>query len=136
MHHTQLKAIGHNLADSLASGMGFMIGVFATDIYGEAAAGPPGYLEVDFLDATITGNAASAGLRRAVELYRQEALPELCRSHGVDPSTIRCLRARYSVDAVHGPQFTVTVGDSRGRQSEALYRGRPGKRVTRSTTAP
>jgi hypothetical protein len=42
-----LKSIGHNIAESLASGIGMMIGVYEMDVFGEAAAAPQGYIEVD-----------------------------------------------------------------------------------------
>ena len=36
MKHDELRSIGHNIADSLASGCGLMIGVYDMDIFGEA----------------------------------------------------------------------------------------------------
>jgi len=131
VRHADLKALGHNIADSLASGMGFLIGVFQTNVFAEASCEPPGYVEVDFLSATVSGSPASPGFLRAVELYRQEALPKLCDSHSVDLSAVKTLRARYSVDTVHGPEFTVTVEDSRGKRSIDSYVGSPGKRLYR-----
>jgi hypothetical protein len=134
MRHTELKAVGHNIAHSLASGMGFMIGTFQTNVFAEASAEPPGYLEVDFLNGTVSGSPASPGLQRAVELYRSEALPKLCEAHTVDLSAVRTLRVRYTVHAVHGPEFTVTVEDTRGRQSVESYTGWPGKRLYKRRT--
>ena len=48
------------------------------------------------------------------------ALP-LCKARSVDLAAVRTLRVRYSVDIVHGPEFTVTVEDSRGKQSIESY---------------
>lgn len=129
MKHSVLKAIGHNIAHSLASGVGFMIGVFQTDVFAEASAKAPGYLDVDFLNARVIGTSGSPSLRRAVQLYGHEALPTLCRAHSVELSDIATLRVRYSVHRVHGPEFTVTVEDIRGRQSVDSYSGWPGTRL-------
>ena len=115
--------------------MGFMIGTYRTDVFAEAASEPPGYVEVDFLGAIVSGSPVSSGLKRAIELYRSEALPKLCESHSVDLSVIRALRVRYFVDIVHGPTFTVTVEDSRGKRSIESYTGWPGKRLYRRRTA-
>ncbi|HVY07701.1 MAG TPA: hypothetical protein VHB46_17125 [Burkholderiales bacterium] len=115
--------------------MGFMIGIYQTNVFAEASSEPPGYLEVDFLNATVSGSPASPSFKRAVELYRQEALPKLCKSHSVELSGVRALRVRYSVHAVYGPEFTVTVEDSRGKQSIESYSGWPGKRLYRRRTA-
>jgi hypothetical protein len=135
VRHTELKAVGHNIAHSLASGMGLMIGIYQTDVFAEAASEPPGYLDVDFLNATVIGSPVSSGLKRAVELYRREALPKLCESHAVDLSAVRTLHVRYGVDIVHGPTFTVTVEDARGKRSTESYTGWPGKRLFRRRTA-
>jgi hypothetical protein len=43
MKFGELKSIGHNIADSLASGIGLMIGVYEMDIFGEAANSHEGY---------------------------------------------------------------------------------------------
>src|SRR5688572_12538975 len=102
MRHKELKAIGHNIAHSLASGMGFMIGLYQTDVFGEASAKPPGYLEIDFLNAAVSGSPASPSLKRAIELYRHQALPKLLEAHSGDLSSVRTLRVRYSVDVVIG----------------------------------
>jgi hypothetical protein len=54
MKHGELRAIGHNLADSLARGVCFVIGHFDTDVYGEAALSPGGALTIDFLGGRVT----------------------------------------------------------------------------------
>lgn len=121
-----LKSIGHNIADSLASGIGLMIGVYEMYIFMEAAAAPAGYIEVDFLTGETSGGAPSPDLARALKLYAQ-ALPDLCKRHGAEISDFRRLSARFS-----GPpmfeRFTVTVEDRQGRSSSDEYQGVPGKR--------
>jgi hypothetical protein len=54
-----LISIGHNIADSLASGIGMMIGVYEMDVFSEAAATPEGFIEVDFLTGRSTGGNVS-----------------------------------------------------------------------------
>lgn len=125
-----LKAIGHNFADSFASGIGLLIGYYAMDVFAEAAAAKEGHLTVDFLNGTTSGSPASVSLQRAVELYR-DVLPEFCARHGVDTNNIRVLRARFGTDAAYGPHFTVTVEDGVGRRSIDRYIGMPGKRLRR-----
>jgi hypothetical protein len=49
-----LKSIGHNVADSLASGVGLMIGVYEMDVFGEVTSTPEGFIEVDFLTGDTT----------------------------------------------------------------------------------
>jgi hypothetical protein len=49
MKHAELRSIVHNVADSLASGIGLMIGVYNSDTFGEAARSPSGLITVDFL---------------------------------------------------------------------------------------
>ena len=124
----ELKSLGHNVADSLASGIGFMIGVYAMDVFGEATSSADGYIAVDFLRGTCLGNEGSDSLRRAVALYR-DALPDMCEKHGLTLSAIAALQARYGVDKVYGPHFTVIVEDTNGRRSSDRYIGVPGKRL-------
>src|ERR1043166_6803335 len=94
-----LKSIGHNIAESLASGIGRMIGVYEMDVFGEAAAAPEGFIEVDFLTGEASGGKASPDLKRAVKLYA-DALSDLCKRHGVDPSDFQHLSARFSGTAL------------------------------------
>ena len=121
-----LKSIGHNIADSLASGIGLMIGVYEMDVFGEAAATPEGFIDVDFFKGEASGGHASAELQRALKLYA-DALPDLCKRQGVEVSEFQHLSARFSGRAKF-ERFTVTVEDKRGRRSADEYVGRPGKR--------
>ncbi len=35
MKHAVLKSVAHNIADSLASGIGLMIGIYEMDVFGD-----------------------------------------------------------------------------------------------------
>jgi hypothetical protein len=127
MKHAQLRSVAHNIADSLACGMGFMIGVHQTDVFGEAAASAGGALTVDFLAGTVVEGDASADLRQAVARYR-DALADLCARHGGSLEDLRALKVRYwSVPT--GRRFAVTVEDSSGRGSTTEYEDLAGKRL-------
>jgi hypothetical protein len=121
-----LASIGHNIADSLASGIGLLVGVYEMDVFGEAAKTPEGFIDVNFLNGRTSGGQPSSSLARAVELYA-EALPALCERHGVDPSAFRQLTARF-VGEPFFERFVVTVEDQQGRLSTAEYT-REGKRA-------
>lgn len=127
MKFDELRSISHNIADSLASGIGLLIGIYETDIFGEARRSPEGFITVDFLTGTYTGGKPSTDLARAIVLYR-DGLADLCAKHGTEPSVFKELTARYSVDT-YGGRFLVTVEDRRGRRSTDEYVGTPGRRV-------
>ena len=126
MRYGTLKSIGHNIADSLASGIGLMIGVYEMDVFGEAAAAPEGFIEVDFITGETSGRQPSRELARSLKLYA-EALPGLCERHGADISDFRQLTARYSRQSM-GIGFTVTIEDRHGRRSADDFIGLPGRR--------
>ncbi len=127
MKFAALTSIGHNIADSLASGNGLLIGVYDMDVFGEADQGPDGYILVDFLAGTSSGNPTSEELARAIGAYA-EVLPGFCRKHGVEASEFRELTARYAVDSL-GRRYIVTVENKRGRRSVDEYVGVPGRRA-------
>ena len=123
----KLKAVGHNIADSLASGMGLMIGVYMTDVYAEVASAPEGYIDVDFLSGGTSGGLVSQSFANAVKEYQKE-LPHLCDRHGITAQDFRRLSARFSGQGdLRG--FSVTTEDNQGRTSIDQFRGIPGKRV-------
>jgi hypothetical protein len=124
-----LKAIGHNLADSAACGMGFMIGLYEMDIFGEASASAEGYFEVDFLTGEVTGGQPSGHLARALRLYAEEALPRLCDSHGCSKPDFAELKARFWRTETGARRFTVTVMDRQGRRRTGDYEGLASRRV-------
>lgn len=127
MKHNVLRSIAHNIADSLASGVGLMIGQYELDVFGEAGRSPEGILTVDFLAGRCIEGTPSASLARAIGLYKT-ALIALCGKHRTTVSAFRVLSARYSSDP-HVSRFVVTVEDQRGRRSVDAYVGTPGRRA-------
>lgn len=126
MKFGELKSVGHNIADSLASGIGLMIGVYEMDVFGEAGASPDGVLEVDFLNGKILEGNPSPTLTDAVMRY-SVALPELCERHGADVSDFRRLTAKYSGTGL-SRGFSVTVENRNGKSSTDRFEGVPGAR--------
>ena len=127
MKFNELKSVGHNIADSLASGIGLMIRVYEIDVFGEAANSPEGYILVDFITGTSSGAQPSNALTGAILGYAG-ALDGLCLRHGIRADVFRELKARYTMDS-HGPRFVVMIEDHNGRRSVDEYRGIPGRRV-------
>lgn len=128
MRFGTLRAIGHNIADSVGCGMGFMVGVSQMDVFGEAAGTPEGFIEVDFLTGATSGGRPSPSLARGLQLYSERALPELCERHGGTVSDFKTLKVRFR----QGPRqayFEVTVEDKKGRSASDEYEAPTGKRV-------
>ena len=117
-----LKAVGHNLADSIACGNGFMVGLYQMDIFGEAAATPEGYIEVDFLTGNTIGGNPSSSLTQGLKLYSQDALPRLLGSHGASLSDVRELKVRFWPSTMFG-RFEVSVENESGRRAKTEYEG-------------
>jgi hypothetical protein len=127
MKHDKLRSIAHNIADSFASGIGLLVGVYEMDAFEEARNSEEGFITVDFLNGRIQGGCPSASLAKAVALYR-DALPDLCERQGASISNFRALTARFSVSA-YGKRVQVIVEDENGRSSTDEYVGIPLKRV-------
>jgi len=127
MRFNTLRSIGHNIADSLGCGMGFLIGVYETKIFEEASAAPTGSIEVDFLTGS-TSRPVSASLQRAIQLYAA-ALPALCERHKVSIDSFSRLVVRYVADGSMFGRFDVLVSDNEGRSAEDSYVDQPGRRV-------
>jgi hypothetical protein len=127
MKHPELRAIVHNVADSLGSGIGLMIGFYETDIYGEANQSSTGAITVDFLQGAVIEGEPSASLARAVALYRDE-FASLCSNAGGSVADFTEAKARFWSDALYC-RFTVTVAGRDGRASSTEYAGKPGQRV-------
>jgi hypothetical protein len=123
----ELRSIAHNVADSLGSGIGLLIGVYEMDIFGEAQRSAEGFITVDFLTGRSSGGKPSPSLARAIRLYRV-GLADLCRKHGTSPAVFQELTARYSLGP-RGRHLLVTVVDQRGRRSIDEYAGMPATRV-------
>ena len=128
MKFGELRSIGRNIADSLASGIGLLIGFYEMNIFGEADRSREGFITVDFLTGKSSGGRPSPYLARGIALYR-EALDELCEKHGTSRAAFRELIARYSTTSAHNKLFVVTVVDQNGRRSIDTYMGTPGKRI-------
>lgn len=125
-----LASFGHNVADSLASGMCFMVGMDCANIYGEAAASPQGFIVVDFITGSISGSPVTDALRQTILAYSTQ-LPELAQKHALNLAAIQVLSARFGTDPVVGRHFQVTVQTSDGKRSIDQYVGSPGKRYRR-----
>jgi hypothetical protein len=128
MKFSELRSIGHNIADSLGSGIGLLIGVYEIDVYGEVRRSPGGAITVDFLAGKCIDAAVSPYFADAVARYR-DGLTDLCAKHGVPASSFRELTARYSVDRQAGWFITVTVSDHHGHHSIDEYVGTPARRI-------
>nr|WP_314428645.1 hypothetical protein [uncultured Brevundimonas sp.] len=125
MKHAVLTSVAHNLTDSFAGGAGFMIGVYAIDIWAAVAETPSRQLDIDFLTGECNP-ATSDYLARAVQLYAR-ALPDLCRRQGVNITDFAELTAHFSgAPPLHRIEITVT--DRLGRTSNDAYFGAPLKR--------
>ena len=74
-----LRAIAHNVADSLGSGIGPLIGVYEMDVFGEAKRSPSRSINIDFLKGKATGARISSVLAAAVTKYHK-VLPKLCKA--------------------------------------------------------
>ncbi|WP_430396456.1 hypothetical protein [Ferrovibrio sp.] len=120
-----LKSIGHNIADSLASGNGFLIGVYSASPYQEVkhTSGQP--ITVDFLSGLVTEGQPSAAFAKAVSLYSQTALDELCKRQGAERAVFSTLKVRFGIAPAHSLYAVVIVEDQKGRRSEELYVGQP-----------
>jgi len=127
MKFGEIRSIAHNIADSFASGIGLLIGVYEIHIFDEARRTPEGFIEVDFLNGVATAGKASPSLQRAISLYAQ-ALPALCRKHGCTARAFQSLKARFWCDPL-GPRFEVSIEDHRGRCGTDQYVGLPGKYI-------
>jgi YD repeat-containing protein len=126
MKHDELRSIGHNMADSLACG--FVLGQYAgSDVFGEAAKSPSGFITVDFLTGTTPGCKVSPGLAKTVQLCR-DGVPLLCAKHRVSVAAFVELTATYQKTR-SGQYFVVTVVDRSGRRTQTEYEGFPGRRV-------
>ncbi|MEO0393649.1 MAG: hypothetical protein AAF213_10450 [Pseudomonadota bacterium] len=122
-----LKSIGHNLADSLGSGICLIVGAYSLDIYGEVRHSPEGYIEVDFLTGTSMGATPSALLAEAFRDIAQ-ALPGQCQAQGAEVSDFKTLRARFRLTKGQ-PGFLLTVEDKTGRRVEEEFHGIPARRT-------
>ncbi len=122
-----LRALAHNIADSLGSGCGLLIGVYDMNVYGEAMRDPGGVIAIDFLAAKAIRGKVSRTMRSAIAKYRA-ALPDLCAKHGASFEDFKTLTARYSGDGFNR-RVIVTVRDRLGRCYVDEYVGIPARHI-------
>ena len=122
-----LRAIAQNVADSLGSGIGVLIGVYEMDVFGEATTGPGGVIGIDFLAAKVTRGKVSPALAAAIAKYRK-VLPILCAKHGASIEDFKMLAASYSTDTI-SRRIIVKIRDRIGRRYVDEYIGTPARPV-------
>lgn len=127
MKHSQLHAIAHNFTDSLACGLGFVVGYYETNVFADAACNPDGYLVVDFLTGQLDEGTASDQLLHALPVYRN-AFENFCQKHGATKSNFIEFKTRFEAGRFEN-MYSITITDARGRRSSIDYAGIPGKRV-------
>jgi hypothetical protein len=128
MKRRVLPGIAHNVADSMASGIGLLIGVYDMDVFGEAARSPGGVIEFDFLAGRCTQGQASDSLVRAASLYASDALPQLCARQGAEVGDFNLFLARFWSDA-GVPRCDITIESRSGRRDTDRYYGVPLRRL-------
>jgi hypothetical protein len=127
----QLRSIGHNIADSLASGDSLLFGFFEgpkLSVFGAALHSPERRVVVDFLIGQATQGEVSPWLAQIIA-DSPDALAYLCKRHCASPTMFRELTASYSIGHPGQYGFTVTIEDNRGRRVLDEYVGIPGKRI-------
>ena len=127
MKHRVLPMIAHNFADWLACGMGFLVGMFSTQVFAEAAATPDGSLTFDVLSGKTRGAYPGGEVELAAPLYRN-AFPTFCQRHGADHADFRQLVVTFTAE-IAGNRFSVMVKDCRGRTSTIDYLGATSRRL-------
>ena len=126
MKFSTLRAIGHDIAASLASGASFLTGIYEVDPFREAVQTDHSVIDVDFLTGEVWGSKPGATFPHTVKAF-SAALPVLCAKHGVPVSAFKRLQAQYA-SSTEGDRFVVTVVDTSGRRSVDEY-GRWGERL-------
>ncbi len=119
MKHDRLCSIGHNLADSMASGLGLVIGYHPMDVWSEAVSSACGVIEVDFLNGCILRGGASDNLRAAAVRFA-EVLPNFCRENGADAADFQALSAVFDATTLER-QVSLIVIDRNGHSSITEY---------------
>ena len=117
----------HNFTDSLASGLGFVVGYYETNVFADAACNPDGYLVVDFLTGQLDEGNASDQLLHALPVFRNE-FESFCQKPGATKSDFTEFKTRFEAGR-RGNMYSITITDARGRRSSIDYKGIPGKRI-------
>jgi len=126
-----IDSVGHSMAASIASGMGFLIGTYGMNVFAEAASDEPAFIDLDLISGALSGSAVTPSLAYALSLYRY-ALPAQCAKQGADLSKVKGLNVRFGTDVVYGPNFTVTSMGMDGRTSSAVFDGVTGRKLFHS----
>jgi|APTNR8051073442_1049403.scaffolds.fasta_scaffold08075_2 hypothetical protein len=126
MKHSQLVAIAHNLADSLASGCSLVIGIYEGDVFAEATNTISGVIEIDFLAGAIISSNGSFKLQSATHLFA-DAFPEFCRKNGCEVTDFACFTASFFLKATER-YMVLNVVDRFGKASVTEFMGNPLRR--------
>ena len=127
MKHDELRAIAHNVADSMACGCSLLAGDYNVDVFGDARKSN-GCISVDFLTGQVSGAGRSSIKLRGTVAALRDALARLCAERGGSIEEFRELRVDFIADQLSG-WFVVFVTALRGRRSETEYGGFPGRRL-------
>jgi len=127
MKHAELRSIVHNVADSLGSGIGLIIGHYEMDVYGDAERSHERAITVDFLHGVVIEGEPSTSLVESIALYKT-AFADLCSKAGGSIANVVEAKARFWSDALNR-HFTVTITDRDGHRSATDYAGIPDQRV-------
>lgn len=127
MKHAKLRAVAHNLADSLASGVSLLTGAYELDLYGDAARAPGERLVLDLMNGAVIEGALSPALATALARLGPE-FARLCAAAGTEPGDCRRAIARFHARA-GACGFTLLIEDRAGRTTEADYEGTPAHRA-------
>src|SRR6185437_1962618 len=117
----------HNMAASMAGGIGLLIGMYDFQVFRDAARSPGWTITVDFLQGQVLGGKPSAGVVSAAKAYR-DALPRFCTKHHISPEDFQEMTARYTARPGQC-SFIVTITDRLGRRSSTEYSAPQGKRL-------
>jgi len=122
-----LRAVGHNIADSLGSGVCLLVGIYDCDAYAESRTLAARHIAVDFLKGEAINGPVSSRLAGAIARYRK-GLADLCEKHGTTADAFSELTARFSMDKL-GSRVVVTVADRHGHRAEDETVGIPARRI-------
>jgi hypothetical protein len=128
MKHDQLRSIGHNLADSLASGSSLLFQIFGPDLFHAVRETPERCIVVDLLAGVVTAGRVPPSWDRVIA-RSPDALAHLCNKHGASPGMFFELTAHYSVGRLSECRTVLALTDNQGRRSQDTYVGMPGRRV-------
>lgn len=127
MKHGQLRSVAHSMADSLASGVSLMTGIYDLHVYEDALRSENGVLTVDLLNGKVIKGEPSANLAAAILCLPRE-FDRLCRADGFSRSDCRNAVAHFHANKF-SRGFTLFVEDKSGQATETDFQGVPARRV-------